>query len=538
MEVDMKHNTNNSPTVVTRWTFFLAAMVILALMVPAIAFSQPTLVSPTDLTLNVSTGPTLSWTSVPLATTYHLQVSLANTFVSTVYDNAALTGTSQAILPVLANGTQFYWRVSDNHTSTYSAVQSFTTNPTPVDLGTAGSFRILANTGITGGAGSTITGDIGCLAAASTITGFSLVLDGGLTFATSASVVGGGKVYAFDYAAPTPTNLTAAQGFMGTAYTNAANRTPVPVGTYLNAGSTGEIGGLNLGPGLYKWTSAVTISNDLTLTGNSTDVWIFQMASTLDLANAKSILLVGGALSSNVFWQVAGQVTLIGTSAMKGIILGQTGIAMGANGTLDGRALAQTNVTLITNTVLPVELVSFTAKANQTSANLHWSTATETNNYGFEIERRQTATWEKIGFVAGAGTSTSPRNYSYTDNNLSSGSYAYRIKQINKNGTFSYNGSAQVEIGSVAKKFELASNYPNPFNPSTTVQFTLENDGMATLTVFNLLGQKVMTLFSDNAQAGKLYLVRFDATSLPTGLYFAQLQSGSQRMIQKMALVK
>jgi hypothetical protein len=195
-------------------------------------------------------------------------------------------------------------------------------------------------------------------------------------------------------------------------------------------------------------------------------------------------------------------------------------------------------VTLSGTSALPVEMVAFTAKANGMQADLRWLTATEANNYGFEIERRQTGNWEKIGFVAGAGSSSSPRSYSYTDKNLSEGSYAYRIKQVNKDGSSSYHGSAQVQIGSVAKKFELASNFPNPFNPSTTVQFTLENDGVATLTVYNVLGQEVMTLFNDNGQAGRLYQVKFDASRLPTGLYFAKLQSGNQRMMQKMALVK
>jgi hypothetical protein len=335
-----------------RWPRFISLILMVTLMIPAIACSQPTLNSPAQGVLNVSTGPTLSWNATT-ATAYRLQVSVNSDFSTPVstFDVSAPT-VSKAVLPVLANGTLYYWHVSDNVTglSTYSTSRSFTTNPTPVNLGTAADFTILANTGITGGAGCNITGDIGVASAASTITGFSQTMylpDN--TYSTSAFVTG--KIYAFDYTSPTPTKMTTVSGDMGTAYTNAANRTPVPVGTYLNVGS-GDIGGLNLAPGLYKWGApAVTISNDLTLTGNSTDVWIFQIAQTLGMANGKQIILLGGALASNIFWQVAGQVTLIGTAAMKGIILGQTGIAFGANGTLSGRALAQTNVTLITNTI-------------------------------------------------------------------------------------------------------------------------------------------------------------------------------------------
>ncbi len=248
----MKTVTRYSPTVISRWARFFGAMLTAALMVPAAVFSQPALVSPADATLNVSTGPTLSWTATA-ATAYRLQVSVNVDFSSPVSTfNVSAPTVSQVVAPVLANGTLYYWHVSDNATglSTYSTSRTFTTNPTPVNLGTAGNFRILANTGITGGAGSHITGDIGVVSAASTLTGFSQVLDVGGTFSTSASVNSPGKIYAFDYASPTPSNMTAASSDMGTAYTNAANRTPVPVGTFLNAGS-GELGTLNLGPGLY-----------------------------------------------------------------------------------------------------------------------------------------------------------------------------------------------------------------------------------------------------------------------------------------------
>jgi hypothetical protein len=322
---------------------------------------------------------------------------------------------------------------------------------------------------------------------------------------------------------------------METAYTDAAGRTS-PDYTELY---TGDVTGQTLTPGLYKWSTGVLISaGGVTISGSASDVWIFQIAGDLTVANDAIVTLSGGAKASNIFWQVAGQVTLGTTAAMKGIILCQTLIAMNTGAMLDGKALAQAAVTLQGNTVLPVELVAFTATANRMNADLHWSTATEVNNYGFEIERRQTANWEKVGFVTGAGTSSSPRNYSYTDNNLSPGRYAYRIKQVDNDGTFSYHGSTEVEIGLTAKRFQLESNYPNPFNPSTTIQFMLGDDGLTSLRVYNMLGQKVMTLFDGNAQAGRLYQVKFDASSLPSGLYFAKLESGKQQMMRKMVLMK
>ena len=172
----------------------------------------------------VSTGPTLSWNSTA-ATAYRLQVSVNSNFKRAgVYLDVSAPTVSQVVAPVLANATLYYWHVSDNVAGlgNYSAIDSFTTNPTPVNLGTAANFRILAETGITGGAGSHITGDIGTSSVASPISGFSETYIPGATYSTSASVTG--KIYAFDYASPTPTNLTTAVGYMGTAYTNAADR--------------------------------------------------------------------------------------------------------------------------------------------------------------------------------------------------------------------------------------------------------------------------------------------------------------------------
>ncbi len=218
----------------------------------------------------------------------------------------------------------------------------------PVGLGTAGNYVILAKTGVTTTGTTAITGNIGISpAAASFITGFSLIADATNVFATSSLVTG--KIYAANYATPTPTNLTTAIGDMETAYSDAAGRTPVPSGTFLNVGS-GEIGGQTLVPGLYKWTTGVTISTDVTLSGGANDVWIFQIAGNLSEANGKKVL-IGSAQAKNIFWQVAGQVTIGTTADFKGVILCQTLIALNSGATLEGRALAQTAVTLDANAI-------------------------------------------------------------------------------------------------------------------------------------------------------------------------------------------
>jgi hypothetical protein len=177
------------------------------------------------------------------------------------------------------------------------------------------------------------------------ITGFSLILTAGSPFATSAQVTG--KVYSPDYALPTPANLTTAVGDMQTAYTDAAGRT-IPDFTGLGAG---EIGGLTLVPGLYKWGTDVLISSDVTLNGGPNDVWIFQIAGKITQANGTKIHLTGGALAANVFWQAFGDVTIGTTAHFEGIIMAQTSISLETGASINGRLLAQTAVTLEANTV-------------------------------------------------------------------------------------------------------------------------------------------------------------------------------------------
>jgi hypothetical protein len=219
----------------------------------------------------------------------------------------------------------------------------------PVDLGSAGNFAILAETGISTTGTTSIVGDIGVSPIdATAITGFDLIMDSSNEFSTSSLVTG--KVYAADYAEPTPTNLGIAVLDMEAAYTDAAGRTD-PDETELGAG---DIGGLTLVPGLYKWSSGVTIPTDVTLSGGANDVWIFQIAGTLDISSGKKVVLSGDAQAKNIFWQVAGAVTLGTTSEFKGNILAKTMIAMNTGATLNGRALAQTAVTLIANTVVGI----------------------------------------------------------------------------------------------------------------------------------------------------------------------------------------
>ena len=217
-----------------------------------------------------------------------------------------------------------------------------------VDLGTAGNYVILAKSGISTTGTTLITGNIGVSPIDQTaLTGFSETMDASNVFSTSDYVVG--KLYAADYAPPTPTIMTTAVSDMETAYTDAAGRTETSIITELGAG---DLSGMTLAPGLYKWGTGVLINNGVTLSGSANDVWIFQIAEDLTIGNGAIITLSNGAQAKNIFWQVGGQATLGTTSDVKGIILSQTAIAINTGAKLNGRALAQTAVTLDANAVI------------------------------------------------------------------------------------------------------------------------------------------------------------------------------------------
>ncbi len=234
---------------------------------------------------------------------------------------------------------------ADGSTVTYNVTVTLPLGPAPVLLGTAGNFVILAKTGVSTVPPSAITGDVGVSpAATSYLTGFSLTLVG-TTSATSTQVTG--NLYGADMTTPTNSNLTTAVSDMETAYTDAAGR---PTPDVLNLG-TGEIGGQTLVPGLYTWTTGVTISSDVTLSGGPNDVWILQIPGNLTMSAAKNVILGGSAQAKNIFWQVAGAVDVGAGAHFEGIMLSQTAITLKTGASMNGRALAQTAVALDQNVV-------------------------------------------------------------------------------------------------------------------------------------------------------------------------------------------
>jgi hypothetical protein len=187
--------------------------------------------------------------------------------------------------------------------------------------------------------------------------------------------------------------------------------------------------------------------------------------------------------------------------------------------------------------IVPVELTSFAASVNGNSVNLNWSTATELNNSGFNIERKSNGlNWTNIAFVSGFGTTTETKNYTYSDNDLTSGNYSYRLKQVDFDGTFKYSNIVEVEVVT-PNQFELSQNYPNPFNPSTTIKFKLPEAGNVKLSVYNLLGQEVKTIVTGFRAAGS-YSINFDASSLSSGIYLYRIEANNFTQTRKMTLLK
>ncbi|HZW38292.1 MAG TPA: YCF48-related protein [Ignavibacteriaceae bacterium] len=186
----------------------------------------------------------------------------------------------------------------------------------------------------------------------------------------------------------------------------------------------------------------------------------------------------------------------------------------------------------------PVELMSLTSSVNGRDVTIRWSTATELNNSGFEVERKsENSNWQRIGFVNGKINSTEINNYKFTDKNLALGKYNYRIKQLDVNGTYEYfNVENTIEI-SVPNVFSLEQNYPNPFNPSTSISFNVPVKSEITLKIYNILGKEVANLLNEVKDA-RYYTINYNASDLASGIYFYELRAGNKTITKKMMLMK
>ncbi|MHB1178842.1 MAG: ice-binding family protein, partial [Daejeonella sp.] len=319
--------------------------------------------NPLTVTMDKDKNITANFTAIP-PTTFTLTVNATNGSVSKNPDQPTYNSGTTVQLTATPNAGYTFTSWSGDATGsanpltvTMNANKNITANftltppvgPGIVNLRTAGDFTILTKSGISTTGVTSIVGDIGVSpAAATSITGFGLIMDANGQSSTTPIV--SGKVYAADYAAPTPAKMTTAVSDMETAYTTANGlTTPAPV-VELGAGN---ISGLTLPPGLYKWSTGVLIdpNTTVTLAGGVNDTWVLQIAQNLTVSNSAKVNLIGGAQAKNIVWVVAGQATLGTNADFSGIILSKTLISLNTGAKVTGRLLAQTAVTLIASTV-------------------------------------------------------------------------------------------------------------------------------------------------------------------------------------------
>jgi len=220
-----------------------------------------------------------------------------------------------------------------------------------------------------------------------------------------------------------------------------------------------------------------------------------------------------------------------------------TGLNIGVD-TITGFAGNMTDkVIAIWDYPLPVELSSFTSSVSGRDVTLNWSSSSELNNSGFEIERAidngqlTIDSWSRIGNVKGNGTTNEPRDYTFTDKNLQSGNYKYRLKQKDFNGNFEYfELDGAVSIG-IPDKFSLSQNYPNPFNPVTNLEFGISNLGFVSLKIYDVTGREVVTLVNEIKEPG-YYTIKFNAANLASGVYFYRMTAGDFVGVKKMVVLK
>lgn len=279
------------------------------------------------------------------------------------------------------------------------------------------------------------------------------------------------------------------------------------------------------GFGSLSTNSADISSSSITVT--STTITVSLTGDFFNSTNEDDQLTISGIQVQAIDGSITSTVNILRTSGNPGDL------------TIDGVTNNSTNFgSLSSDGILPVELTSFTGSVSNNIVTLKWATATEVNNYGFDVERRvsNTENWQKIGFVAGNGNSNSQKDYSYVDKNLAGGStFTYRLKQMDNDGAFTY--SDAVEVTLVPDKFELYQNYPNPFNPTTNIKFSLPEASRVVINIYNMLGEKVMELANGEFDSG-YQEVNLNATGLSSGMYVYSLETQNFKAVKKMVLMK
>jgi len=294
----------------------------------------------------------------------------------------------------------------------------------------------------------------------------------------------------------------------------------------------------NLTYGIYRYNGTfVSDYNDIYVpdtaafvgyySGNQKTLADWRTASSLD-SNSKTVMVNFASLTD---------LHLVGTSTGDQNLAGTpiSSVLYDIDGQMRDPSKPYMGADEDTAHALPVELSSLTANVSGNVVTLNWSTATELNNKGFEVEKNVNGSWTSLGFVKGAGSSSEIHKYSFTENNVS-GKTSYRLKQVDFNGSFSYSKAIDVNA-SAPTSFELSQNYPNPFNPSTVIRFNVPQTSRVKLEVYSITGQLVAVLFNGSKDAGR-YEINFDGSKLASGTYIYKLTNGSSVLAKKMMLIK
>jgi len=287
--------------------------------------------------------------------------------------------------------------------------------------------------------------------------------------------------------------------------------------------------------GTTTFTGTQTITWVLNNTGSS-QTYTAPDNSTESIANDKADIWVG---TTKEFNDVSVETSTQTLARIKFL----------TNGWTNGTTFTIDDIVINNETVLPVELTSFTSNVIGNKVELNWQTATEVNNYGFEVQRLAVSNqllansqelnangWSKIGFVQGNGNSNSPKNYSFTDHPTGGKEFKYRLKQIDFDGSFEYSYEITARLENVST-YKLDQNYPNPFNPYTKISYTIPQRAYVHLRVYDMLAKKVAELVNTIQESGR-YEVTFDGSNLPSGAYFYKLEAGNYVEVKKLLLVK
>lgn len=262
-----------------------------------------------------------------------------------------------------------------------------------------------------------------------------------------------------------------------------------------------------------------------------TDVTFSATVSPTPAAGNINISFPGGNTLSTFPGSVDMKVTTSGN-----VSVGTYTITIVGNGP-NGTPIHKRTVSLVVGLVIPVELTAFNASVNKNDVVLNWTTATELNNLGFEIQRKgKDDSYQSVAFISGKGTTTEINEYSFTDKTVDAGSYTYRLMQKDFDGTFAYSQEVEVEIN-LPLDYSLDQNYPNPFNPTTIIRYAIPADDFVSIKLYDVLGNEVTTLVNEQKQAGR-YEMLFNASNIASGVYYYQINSGSFTQTRKLVLMK